>query len=550
MGDQLRLILRGGFLALAVFLALHSVSHAALTPGERAEAYYNQGYLYYIEKSYSLAIPEYDKALSLEPNMAKAYYWKAKCHYFMKDYNRAKENLTQATNISPGIYDAPAFMRKIDSQLNATTPVKTTPKPVLTAPPSPASSPSPSPVPEKAPAISMNLRAVEISHAFNLLAKETGQNIVVSKDVHGKITLSLTDVTTQEAFDAILKAGNCAYVTEGSVIRIIPSGASKKIQYLPGGLINKTYELNYVKPDDMSGTLRTILPEGTKVVTTPGSNSMMVEGMEDAIEKADDTIANLDVPPRQVMVEARIVEVSHIDSSALGVNLDYTSGNSETQTKNLATPPTATTATGLFYTVTETNIEGLLETLQTKTGYNLLSSPKVMAMNEKEAEIITGQRLGYKVKTITDTGLIESVEFLDVGTKLVFTPHIKSDDMILMDIHPEISEGSIVNDLPQKKSTETTTQLMVKNGETIIIGGLMKDNTQKVNKGIPFLSEIPFIGVPFRRVEITTEKREIIVLISPRIITAGVIENMKPEADKLEKKRQDEHYSSPKDLIM
>jgi type IV pilus assembly protein PilQ len=106
-----------------------------------------------------------------------------------------------------------------------------------------------------------------------------------------------------------------------------------------------------------------------------------------------------------------------------------------------------------------------------------------------------------------------------------------------------------VNDLPQKKSTETTTQLIVRDGETIIIGGLMKDATQKVNKGVPFLSEIPLIGVPFRRVELITEQREVMVLISPKIVSADMKAKMLPEAEKFEKKRTDEHYESPLDLV-
>ena len=524
---------------------------ALQTPQERAESYYKQGYLYYLEKDNNAAIAEYDKAISLKPDMAKAYYWKAKSYYTLKEYGLAKQNIAKALSITPDIYDGPAFQKKIEAANTPKAP------PAKIEPVQAPTTPLVKPVPEapKEPAevrISMDLRAVEVSHAFRLLAKETGQNIVIDSNVTGRITVTLNNVSTKEAFDAILRAGNCKAIEEGNVIRIVTSGEPNRTQILPGGIINKTFPLNYIQPDDISPTLSSLLPDGTKVVTTKSSNSIMIEGFEDAINKAETIIANLDTAPEQVMVEARIVELSHSNSSVLGVNfkaVDPANVGNVVQTKGLAGPPTASTATGLYYTVTNRDMESLLEALQTKTGYNLLSSPKVMALNGKQAEIITGQRLGYKVKTITDTGLIESVEFLDVGTKLVFTPFIKSNGMIVMEIHPEISEGSIVNDLPQKKSTETTTQLIVRDGETIIIGGLMKDATQKVNKGVPFLSEIPLIGVPFRRVELITEQREVMVLISPKIVSADMKAKMLPEAEKFEKKWTDEHYESPLDLV-
>ena len=539
----------GGAVAVALLLStvFCLIALSAQTPTERADAYYKQGYTYYVEKDYKLAIPEYDKAISLSPNMAKAYYWRSKSRFALKDYAAARADMVKALNLSPNLYDGPAFLRKIDAVSKPYTP------PTVVKTPPPAAPPQPMPVKEEGEKrISMDLRAVEISNAFVLLSKETGQSISVDKNVYGRVTLSLNNVTTREAFDALLKASNCKAVMEGNVIRIVSTEVPNRTQVLPNGMINKTIPLNYVKADDILPTLGSILPAGTKILTTKGSNSIMIEGYEEAVNKAEGIIANLDIPPRQVMVEARIIELSDSNLSALGMNLKYTNPNNPNsiiQTRGLASQPTATGATGLFYSVTNQDLESLLEALSTRTGYNLLSSPRVLAIDGNKAEIITGQRLGYTVKTITDTGLIESVEFLDVGTTLNFTPYIKSDGMIIMDIHPEISEGSIVNNLPQKLTTETTTQLIVRDGETIIIGGLMKEDTQKVNKGVPFLSDIPFIGVPFRRVELTTEKRQILVLISPRIVTADMLGAMSTEAEGWEKKRQEKLYESPIDLV-
>lgn len=531
----------------ASFLAAYSISLAQPSDADRAEAYYKQGYLYYSEKNYNLAIEEYNKAILLDSSMAKAFYWRGKSHYMTGQTERARADVTKALNLSPNYDNWPTLLKKMD-------PAKPITAPTVTKSIAPAAPPTTDVPPQKNEGpilISIDLRAVDISYAFRLFSKETGENIVVSETVRGKITLSLNNVTTEEAFNAILKAGNCTYVRDGNIIRIVPSGEPKKITYLQGGMVNKTYTINYIKAEEMASTLTNLLPEGTKILVA-GSDRIVIEGVEEAINRADDIIANLDCAPKQVMVEARIIELTNSNSSALGMNFKFTDPNNPTsilQTKGLAAPPTASTATGLYYSVSNQNLDVLLEALSVSTGYDLLSSPKVMAINGEKAEIITGQRLGYKVKTITDTGLIESVEFLDVGTKLVFTAFIKDTGYIIMDIHPEISEGSIVNDLPQKKSTETTTQLIVKDGETIIIGGLMKDFSQKVNKGLPFLSDIPFIGVPFRRVELITEKREIMVLISPRITTSDELNKMGSEIEKFKQRQKDERKEGPMELI-
>jgi type II secretory pathway component GspD/PulD (secretin) len=278
----------------------------------------------------------------------------------------------------------------------------------------------------------------------------------------------------------------------------------------------------------------------------------VVEGNMKTLKKIAAVLRSLDVPPKQVLVEANIIQVNHSNASKLAANLKYTSPSNPyeiTQTVNLAQQPTATSAQGFYYSVTTDNMEAVLEALQTKTGYNLLSSPKVLAMDGQEAEIITGSRLGYYVKTVTTTGMIQSVEFLDVGTKLTITPSIKSDGQIMMEIHPEISTGSIVNELPQKDSTETTTKLLVKDGQTIIIGGLMKDLTQDTKTGIPILADIPFIGWLFRQTQTTVTKNEFIILIRPRIVDAAYIAELGYPAAQLNKERIETKQTLPLDLF-
>lgn len=397
-----------------------------------------------------------------------------------------------------------------------------------------------SPPAEKKHLISMDLRDVEISHAISLISKESGLNIIAGKDITGKVTISLNNVDPENALDKILSSCGYKYVKNGDIIKIIPSGRGPDMVKTGPNLWAKSFAINYSDPENIKLTLTTLLPAETKVITTKGINAIVIEGPIDIIRRAEALLKTIDLPPTQVMVEARIIEVKNIANANMGANIketpDQGNPNEYYKTTGLANVPTATSARGLYYTVTNQNIEAVVEAYQSRVGYDLISSPKVMALNNESAEIITGSRLGYKVKTVTTTGLIESVEFLDVGTKLNIKVGIKNDGFMLLKIHPEVSEGSIVNDLPQKQSTETTTSLLVKDGQTIIIGGLMKEYSQETKSGVPILADIPFIGMAFRKTEIETQKREIIILISPHLVDAQAIADMEKPITDLESK--------------
>jgi type II secretory pathway component GspD/PulD (secretin) len=132
---------------------------------------------------------------------------------------------------------------------------------------------------------------------------------------------------------------------------------------------------------------------------------------------------------------------------------------------------------------------------------------------------------------------MQNVDFLEVGTKLKFTPHINEDGYIVMDVAPSVSEGQVKNDLPQKDTTETTNKVLVKDGQSILIGGLTKKYERETEIGIPILSSLPFIGNLFRRTELQSEKRELMVIITPHIVTPAFLDAMQKRAMELDARR-------------
>jgi type II secretory pathway component GspD/PulD (secretin) len=540
-----------------IIITLAGGSFALSKNASTAEAYFSQGYLYYLEKSYNEAIPEFVKALRFEPDMAKARYWMAKTYYQLGRYKNAINQCDAALSIRPNYKYVKSLKARAEKMLAAAS----APKAYATK--KHASAYAVARVPKKAAKvatakkrssrlISLDLRNVDISSVLQIFSKETGISVIAGRDVYGKVTVVLNNVTPEDALDIILKSNGYTYARQGNIVQVYSSTEPARVEELPGGVFVRTFIINYVGPDDLLTTLSKLMPEDTSIYTTKGSKTVIIKGSADDIRRAEVLIRNLDIPPRQVMVEAKIIEVDLNESQSMGMNQSWTNPNNATQilqTTGLANPPTSIGAMGLYYSITDQNITTLVEALASRTGFNILSSPKVMALNEQKAEIMTGSQLGYYVNTVTTTGLVQNVEFMDVGTKLDITPSVKSDGMIVMDIHPEISEGQIVNNLPQKNSTETTTQLIVKDGQTIVIGGLVRDTQQKQVHGVPVLMDIPFFGALLKRTDITSEKKEIIVLITPHIVNAKYIDEMESKTAEMEKRKKDLEPSMPLDLV-
>jgi type II secretory pathway component GspD/PulD (secretin) len=184
-------------------------------------------------------------------------------------------------------------------------------------------------------------------------------------------------------------------------------------------------------------------------------------------------------------------------------------------------------------------MEAYLSALEKTVGYDIVASPWVMALNHEPAYILIGSKYGYKTSIVSQTSTIQEIRFLEVGTKLNFTPHINEDGFIIMDLYPAISDGSVKDDLPQEDTTETKNRVLVKDGQSVVIGGLTKKFDREVVIGLPILSSIPFLGNLFRRTEIQSEKREVMVIVTPRIVTPAFLQEASDQAADLETRRQE-----------
>ena len=149
----------------------------------------------------------------------------------------------------------------------------------------------------------------------------------------------------------------------------------------------------------------------------------------------------------------------------------------------------------------------------------VLANPKVLALNKQTGEVIVGRKDGYLTTTVTQSSTVQTVDFLETGTRLVFRPYIGDDGYIRMEIHPEDSSGGL-NDanLPFKITTEVTSNIMVRDGHTIVIGGLFREDSATTRGQVPFLGNIPLAGNLFRRQRDRTTRQEVIILLTPHIV--------------------------------
>ena len=392
--------------------------------------------------------------------------------------------------------------------------------------------------------ISLNLKDAPISSVLSALGQEAGLNIVTGRNVNGKVTISLKDVTASEALFSIIKASGLTAKKEGDIIRITSPSETMGTDEISRekGVITKTFISNYLSADDVRETLSKLGYEDTKIISTKGSNVIVVEGPAKTMSKVARIIKKLTATPSQVLVESRLMEITvgnGANPSTLGINAKYTGSNFTTQTEGFANPA-AVGVPGFYAHVLKGNAEAYLQALENKQGFNMLANPKVIAVNEKPASIISGSKLGFKTSITTTTGTIQTVDYLEVGTKLEFTPYISSDGSIKMEIHPEVSDGSITSDgLPQKNTTEATTTVIVRDGETIIIGGLIKNKSTETTSGIPIVMDLPFIGNFFKNKQLLWEKKEIIAMLTPHLITPKILKEMGSEIDRVSNQQKD-----------
>jgi len=386
----------------------------------------------------------------------------------------------------------------------------------------------------------------DVREVLEALSEQGGLSILFTKAVQGKVSATLRNVDVNTALDAILKSAGLVSRREGTFVYVGTPDEFDTLEQALDRLGTRVYRPNYITAAELQTLIHPILTEklGVVSVSTPaeaglvadatsaggnkfaGGDVVVVRDYEAVLTQVDQIVAEIDVRPMQVAIEAMILSVKLDDQNTFGVDFQLLRDNSNVRL-GWGTPANSLAnfkfdQGGLKFGFLDSSLAAFVNALETVGDTNVIASPRLMVLNKHKADILIGEQLGYVSTTVTETSSTQSVQFLDVGAQLRIRPFISTDGLIRMEVHPELSTGSVKTDsgftLPNKEVTQVTTNIMVRDGSTVVIGGLMREDLTKNIKQVPYLGSMPVIGPAFRTTDERTQRREIIVLITPHIV--------------------------------
>lgn len=439
--------------------------------------------------------------------------------------------------------------------------------------------------------LSLNFQNIEVRSLLQVIAEFTNFNIVTSDTVNGSVTLRLKDVPWDQALDIILQAKNLGMKKNGNVLLIAPKDelaakekadleAKAQVQQLEV-LRTQSFQLNYAKAEDVAkaisgdgatggaGAKTSILSARGSVISDARTNQMIVNDVTSKLEEVQALISKIDIPVRQVMIEARIVEADDTFGKALGIKLGQTdlrgvrggtpgwsvggdnrvaiSGNSTGigattlqdgtssagsvySNGNFVNFPAAgvagnvaSVALSLFGAASNRFLNLELSALETEGKGKIVSSPRVITADQVRALIEQGTEFPYQ--TATSSGAT-SIAFRKAALKLDVRPQITPEGAIILDVDvSKDSRGETTSAGIAINTKHIQTQVLVENGGTVVIGGIfLQEETNDVNK-VPVLGDIPYLGALFRNKTNTSTKREMLVFLTPKIISERNLSN-------------------------
>ncbi len=398
--------------------------------------------------------------------------------------------------------------------------------------------------------ISLDFPDTPLSTVISVLSLKTGYKFITDSDLaKRRIVLSLKEVTPEEAINALLDTYNLYYVRQGETnIYVIKSKTDTVVT-----TVSKVFFLNFPTAKELEPVLKTKLSKNGTISSAEKSNAIIVNDTANNIDEIDQLIKALDVPPLQVLLEAKIIDVKIDNHTQIGVdttlyrtNQTYTSPLSLTSSLQGSAATTVTSAqpqvgytqsfspgflnagtpgSGLRVALLsgDMNVQAYIEALQTDTNAKILTNPRLVVINNKEATINIIEEVPYASQSTTGigTGIVSSVvAFKEVGIKLKVRPQINRDGTIILDISPEQSSiVSIASDgTPTVYTSKTDTTFMMENGETAVIGGLVKEEDTNTEYKVPLLGDIPILGNLFKRSDKEKIRTELTVIITAKIL--------------------------------
>ncbi len=409
--------------------------------------------------------------------------------------------------------------------------------------------------------LSLNFQDIDVRSVLQLIADFTNLNLVASDTVQGGITLRLQNVPWDQALDLVLKTKGLDKRKIGNVLLVAPADeiAARERQELESmkqiaelaPLRRELLQVNYAKAADIAKLFQSVTSAEAKteergsITVDERTNNIIAYQTQDRLDELRRIVSQLDIPVRQVMIEARIVEANVGYDKALGVqwggstnangNSKWTvAGNGQVTTPSGTTPNTnspyvdlgaanATSGIGISFLTDNILLDLQLSAMEKTGNGEVVSQPKVVTSDKETAKILKGTEVPYQEASSSGA---TSVSFKEAALSLEVTPQITPDNRIIMEVKVTKDEPDYVNTVlgvPPIKKNEVNAKVLVSDGETIVIGGVFSNTQSKTVEKVPFLGDVPYVGRLFRRDVVSEAKSELLVFLTPRIMNNQAI---------------------------
>ncbi|MFH1753392.1 MAG: secretin N-terminal domain-containing protein [Candidatus Omnitrophota bacterium] len=432
--------------------------------------------------------------------------------------------------------------------------------------------------------VTMDFKEADITNVLRILSYKGGVNIVAGPEVTGLITIRLTDVPWEKALSVILRTYGFAYEKEENIIRVTTIESLKQEE-----LTTEVYSLNYAKSEEVAESINEMLTDRGKIKFDERTNVVIVTDIPTNLYKISQIVEKLDKRTPQVLIEAKIIEVSLDDSERLGI--DWTTritasgsarptklpfletwwregamiyppnastraitiddnGNQEiaitsnfmtdpfpplsaaqTQAMKLSAFPMAQSTDFTYGTLDFTELQAVLEFINERTDTDVLSNPRIVTLNNKEAHILVGEKMLFPSFAFNeDTGDLVITGFddqKDLGVKLTVVPHVNAEGDIVIELSPQIDEFVSIQVLdatrgivaPIFTTREANAEVMLRDGDTIMMAGLITNTTSDIEDKVPILGDIPLLGdYLFKWSSKTVDRTELIIFITVHLM--------------------------------
>jgi type IV pilus assembly protein PilQ len=393
---------------------------------------------------------------------------------------------------------------------------------------------------------SLDVEGADIRTVIRAIAEFSGKNIVVNPNVKANVKLSLKNVDWEDALRTTLRLSGLDYVQEGGIIRVDDAGklvseanereAAKSRQRDLVPLETRIVKLNYANSGELTSPLQAGLSKRGTIQAEKRTNSLIITDLPEVVEKVSQMASDLDTTTPQIEITAKLVDVDEEALRGLGIEWDigapskyFVGPNASTahvpnpgpgqdlgaqHTTDISDPSTL-----LNYGVFRDwgSFEAQLQLLEQNRKANIISNPKITTVDNREAKILVGQKIPLIVQDVAGNPVSQ---LQTIGIQLKVTPHLTKDKKVIMDLHPEVSDlstqstvqgGVIIN------TSEADTRVMVDDGQTAVIGGLIRTNDGVVRRGVPFLKDLPLLGNLFRSEDTVRQNRELVIFVTPRL---------------------------------